>query len=540
MSTLEKVEATIREILPITISDSIPSSALYISSSVVATAVAYSLSRWLFGSQRRLPLPPGPKPLPVIGNLLDMPPSFPGINFDKMGKELNTDILYLNVAGTNILVLNSYEACWDLLERRSSIYSSRPRFPMVVELMGWDGDFILLPYGNLWKNCRRLFHQELPLNKSSGHEPQELKVNRRLLKNILRDPKNYRGHLQHMTGSLIIGVTYGHDVQGRDDPVLKVAEGALAALTHALNPGTFLVDAFPALRYVPSWFPGAGFKRKAKEWRKLYNRMNTEPFEMVKKQMETGTAQPSFVAGALTKVHDDPKGCGYTEKELMYTAGSMFEAGTDTTFTGLLSFFLAMTLFPECQRKAQAEIDRVVGDGRLPDFRDRDSLVYVEAVLQEVLRWQPVAPAGVPHFIHVEDEYRGYRIPKNTTVLPNVWSILHDEEMYPDPYTFNPERWIKDGKINPAVRDVTAGFGFGRRICPGRHLAMSSMFITAAAVLAAFDISKPFDENGVVVEPRVEYINNLQNRPAPFNCRIKPRSAAHEKLVTEAAEHDFH
>ena len=80
-----------------------------------------------------------------------------------------------------------------------------------------------------------------------------------------------------------------------------------------------------------------------------------------------------------------------------------------------------MVLFPEYQRKAQAEIDRVVGDGRLPDFRDRESLIYVEAILREVQRWQPIAPAGGPHFIHVDNEYRGYRIPKDSMIIANTW-----------------------------------------------------------------------------------------------------------------------
>ncbi|KAJ8090311.1 hypothetical protein PM082_018907 [Marasmius tenuissimus] len=406
--------------------------------------------------------------------------------------------------------------------------------------MGWNKDFILLPYGNLWKTCRRLFHQEFPLSNSSRHESQELRVNHALLRSLLLDPEKYRDHFRYMTGALIILLTYGLDVQGPDDPVIMSAERASDVATHALNPGTYMVDALPILEYVPAWFPGAGFKRKAREWNRLYIEMNVLPFEIVKKQMEDGTAPPSFVSNKLTKLHEDPHGCGYTEQELMHTAGTMYETGTDTTYTALLSFVLAMTLFPEAQHKAQDEIDRVVGQGRLPEFRDRQSLVYVEAVLLEVQRWQPIAPAGVPHYIHVEDEYRGYRIPKNTTVIENIWAILHDEKMYPDPYAFKPERWIKDGKINPAIRDITSGFGFGRRICPGRYLAMFTMYITAASILAAFEISKAVDENGEVIEPKVEFISNIQNRPVPFKCSIKPRSMIHEKLVTEAYDHEFH
>ncbi|KAJ8090105.1 hypothetical protein PM082_018688 [Marasmius tenuissimus] len=169
-----------------------------------------------------------------------------------------------------------------------------------------------------------------------------------------------------------------------------------------------------------------------------------------------------------------------------------------------------MTLYPEYQRKAQEEIDRVVGERRLPDHHDRESLIYLEAILREVQRWQTIGPTGIVHYIHVEDEYRGYRIPKDSTVVPNLWAVLHDEKMYPDPYTFNPDRWIKDGKINTEIRDATVGFGFGRRICPGRNFALSTMYLTMATMLAAFDISKALDENGDIVEPRVEYISLVQ------------------------------
>ncbi|KAK1232583.1 hypothetical protein PQX77_004294 [Marasmius sp. AFHP31] len=343
-----------------------------------------------------------------------------------------------------------------------------------------------------------------------------------------------------MTGTLIIFVAYGLDLQGPDDPVISIAEKAIEAANHAVNPGTFMVDVLPILKYVPAWFPGAGFKRKAREWNKLYVEMSALPFGIVKKQMENGTALPSFVSNRLTKLYEDPNECGYTEQELMHTAGSMYSAGIDTTFTILLSFILAMTLFPETQRKAQAELDRVVGQGRLPDFRDRESLIYLQAVLLEVQRWQPATPIGVAHYTHVEDEYRGYRIPKDSTVIGNTWAFLHDEEMYPDPYAFKPERWIKDGKINPAIRDTTSGFGFGRRICPGRHLAMSTMYISAASILAAFNISKAVDENGALIEPREEYISNVLNRPLPFKCNIKPRSEMYKKLVMEAYEQELH
>ncbi|KAL0066758.1 hypothetical protein AAF712_006149 [Marasmius tenuissimus] len=381
------IEEWILALLPPAIS-TCHSYVIYVSSFVLTSALAYHISRWLLGSgsYKNLPLPPGPRGLPIVGNLLDIPTNFLAQNFEKMGKELGSDILYLNAVGTKLVVLNSHQACCDLLERRSGIYSSRPRLPMLHDIIGWNKDFILLPYGNLWKTCRRLFHQEFPLNDASQHESQVLRVNRALLRDLLSDPEQYRDHLRQLTGGLIILVTYGLDVKGPNDPVVRTAERAVEMANHAATPGAFMVDALPILKYVPAWFPGAGFKRKAREWNNLYVEMGTLPFGIAKKQMVR-----------------------------------LVIPGTDTSRTALLSFILAMTLFPEIQRRAQAEIDRVVGQGRLPEFQDRESLVYVEAVLREVQRWQPVVPAGVPHYIHVEDEYRGYRIPKNSTVIGNSW-----------------------------------------------------------------------------------------------------------------------
>ncbi|KAG7086187.1 hypothetical protein E1B28_002148 [Marasmius oreades] len=533
---------------------------------LAATLVVATLIVLMRRLKNQLPLPPGPRHYPIIGNILDMPSSFPGHKFEAMGKKINTDILYLDVAGKNIVVLNSFRATDDLLEKRSANYSSRPRFTMVNELMGWNRDFIFMDYGTDWKAHRKLFQQgsvltlimslphaftlpslstEFPnTHPNKLHRPHELRANRILLRNLLEDPTNYRDHLRLMAGSLLIAVTYGLETKDRTDPYMQNAEKALDVLLHAMNPGTFLVDSLPWLKHIPEWFPGAGFKRKAREWEKLYHKMADEAFDATKRDMANGTAQPSFVSSSLQRIttnEDDSISRDEMETLIRETAASMYEAGTDTVFTGVLTFFLAMTCFPEYQAKAQEEIDRVIGPDRLPDFEDRESLPYCEAIMQETFRWQPVGPVSVVHHTYVEDEYRGYRIPKNSTVIPNVWAILHDETMYPDPYRFNPNRWLttlKDGKlgINPNIRDTTAGFGFGRRICPGRQLGLSTTFLTIATTIAAFEIQKALDENGKIIEPSMEFVSALQNRPAPFGCRIKPRSEKYETLICDAMD----
>ena len=142
-----------------------------------------------------------------------------------------------------------------------------------------------------------------------------------------------------------------------------------------------------------------------------------------------------------------------------------------------------MLLFPEVQKKAQAELTAVVGAHRLPEFDDEPSLPYVRALIKELLRWRSVVPLSVPHRSVEDDEYRGYFIPKGTIVISNIWcgiyvSTCHykyiingicraysrDPVAYPDPEAFMPERFLKDGKLNPDVQDPAAiAFGYGRR-----------------------------------------------------------------------------
>ncbi|KAG7085604.1 hypothetical protein E1B28_003155 [Marasmius oreades] len=193
---------------------------------------------------------------------------------------------------------------------------------------------------------------------------------------------------------------------------------------------------------------------------------------------------------------------------------------------------------PDAQRRAQSEIDSVVALGELPQFSDQHALPFVSAIVKEVLRWKPVTPLGIPHASVAEDVYRGYTIPSGSLMVPNIWAMLHDEDTYPDPHSFKPERFIgADGKLNPDVKDPsTVLFGFGRRICPGRHMSLNSVWISIALMLATLNISKALDKEGNVIEPSYEYISSLACIPAPFKCAIKPRSKLTEEMIRAVAQ----
>ncbi|KIK94563.1 hypothetical protein PAXRUDRAFT_827884 [Paxillus rubicundulus Ve08.2h10] len=169
---------------------------------------------------------------------------------------------------------------------------------------------------------------------------------------------------------------------------------------------------------------------------------------------------------------------------------------------------------PHIWKRAQAEIDALLGMDRLPDF----------AILRETLRWQPVTPLGAMHAAISSDIYKGFYIPKGATVVPNVWAMSRNEARYPNAEQFIPERFLTaEGTLtddNPAKYV----FGFGRRICPGRHTADASVWSAIATTLATLDFSAAKDAKGKDIIPQPKYISGLARHPETFPCRISPRS----------------
>ncbi|KAJ7250572.1 cytochrome P450 [Mycena rebaudengoi] len=504
-----------------------------------AALLAFAAFALLYFNRRRsshLPLPPGPKKLPLFGNLFGMPTKFEWETYTKWSKELDSDIIHLSAAGKSIIILSSVDAVFDLLDQRSAIYSdrrvaNRTKIHHVERINGGDYSFVTMRYGDTWREHRRLVHSAFHGIAARGFRPQQVNASHDLLRRLLENPDDeVMNHIKHMNGALIMSITYGIDTLPSNDPYMETAEAAIDAITQATVPGRYLVDMIPILKYVPAWFIGAGFKRQARERNKLIDKMIQLPFKATKRLVADGTAPHSYVRDKLQDI-DENQDQEHQEKVIQDTAGVLYGAGFDTTSAALGTFILAMLANPDVQKRAQEEIDAVVREGHLPSFDDEESLPYVSAIVKEVLRWKPVTPIGVPHAVAVEDTYRGYRIPAGSIVVPNTWAMLYDEIAYPDPYKFNPDRFLLNGRLNPAVRDPNLVFGFGKRVCPGQHMAQSSLWITVASLLAVFDITKTIGEDGKILEPSYEYHSSIVLMPLPFKCSIKPRSKAAADLI---------
>ncbi|KAG2134906.1 cytochrome P450 [Suillus bovinus] len=191
----------------------------------------------------------------------------------------------------------------------------------------------------------------------------------------------------------------------------------------------------------------------------------------------------------------------------------------------------ATTAIIDVQKRAQAEIDSVVGRERLPTFEDKASLPYIEAIVRETLRWEPVVPLGVPHAASSDDVYNGYFIPKGTIITYNTWGITRDEKRYSDASRFIPERFINnDGGLtddDPAQYI----FGLGRRRCPGRYTADSSTWSAIVTMLATLDISSAKDDQGKAISFAPTFIAGVIRCPEIFPCSISKRSHIHTDIV---------
>ncbi|RDW64567.1 cytochrome P450 [Aspergillus mulundensis] len=486
----------------------------------------YLLYVMLTRAPPRAPLPPGPKPLPIIGNLRDMPaPDSPDWLHWLKHKDLYGPISTVAVPGQRLIILNDAKAAHELLEKRSLIYSDRPGSPF-ASLCGMGDTVLMQGYGKRLRTYRQYIHHEIGTHHAVTrfNQSQDTEV-RRFLIRLLETPEHLHEHARGLAGAFILKVLYGYHMDyTSNDPLLDFIEEALKGFIAALIPGTWLVDAVPVLRHLPAWCPGAGFRRTAQQLREELQFLADLPFGFVKDQIDAGSNEASYVS-SLLKDKDTLPG-SKVEHEIKWTAVSLYFGGADTTVSTIATFFLAMVLYPDVQKRAQEEIDRVVGRGRLPGFSDRANLPYINAVVKEALRWHPVAPMGVAHSSMEDDTYDGYHIPKGSIILPNVWAFCHDPKDYKDPMSFKPERFLGD---NPE-RDPHFVFGYGRRICPGRILAESNLFLTIATSLAAFDIGKPVC-NGQEVDVRASFLPGIISHPVPFEMNIKMRDLKYGELI---------
>ncbi|KAM6490495.1 Cytochrome P450, partial [Amanita muscaria] len=410
------------------------------------------------------PLPPGPWPKPIIANTLDFPLKKPWVQYLKMSKQFNSSIIYLYAGGNHVVVLNTLEDAIELLEKRSANYSSRPTNP-VIDLMGFQDVVMTLPYGDAWRKQRRLLERGLKKDAMPLYRHVQAEKVHLLLEQLLDDPVNFSEHFTTLAVGITMATGFGYDViPGQKDDITEPACFALNEGADLSVPGRTLIAMFGFLRHIPPWVPGATTQKLGARIRQAVAQSKNEPYESTKRKIAAGKAKNSIMK-ELIEANTKEDGVIPGEEALKNAMSAVYLAGVDALKIPQTVFALAMMLYPAVQKKAQEEIDRVVGLSRLPTLADRVSLPYVDALYREVLRWRPGAPLSFAHVTLKDDEYKGFHIPKGSLVMPNVWAVTRNEEKYPEPESFHPERFLKsDRTLNEDT--VLYAFGFGRRYLP--------------------------------------------------------------------------
>ncbi|KAI0056532.1 cytochrome P450 [Artomyces pyxidatus] len=496
---------------------------------VVSILLFLRVNKWRM--RKGLCLPPGPPRLPIVGNLFGMPRESSWLTYTEWGKVYG-DIISVQVFGQAVVVLNSAKVARDLLEKKASIYSGRPTIPM-FELMKWSWFEMSNTYSAKWRLQRKMLDRGLRPSAAVHYRSMEKDKVHRFLKQLLSRPKEFLKHIEHLQGAITMSLVYGYDVEEENDGYIKLALDTNEIGQRTMLPGSVIVNDLPFLKHLPEWLPGMGFKALARVGEKLGQEVVNRPFTLVKSNMQLGTARRCMTRENLLEAEgthvSNPE---EVDLAIAEASASVYNAGVDSTVSAISTLFLALILHPDVQATAHAELDTVTGGQRLPDYGDRSQLPYVEAVCKEVLRWRNVAPVGVPHATTDDDIYDGYIIPKGTTVISNIWAILHDPRVYPDPDKFKPERFLMpDGRVKEDAT-LTAVFGFGKRICPGRHLVESTLFIVAASLMATYTIGKAKDPQGNEIPVDGTYTGaTILSFPKEFKCSVVARSNKAEELI---------
>ncbi|KAI0810997.1 cytochrome P450 [Irpex lacteus] len=485
----------------------------------------------LLGIYRRRHKAPGPRRLPILGNLLQMPTDLQFVQFSQWAQKYGP-IYSLDALGRHIVVLNTYEAAGDLFDRRSNIYNDRPRLVMASEILGRGAFLPLLKNEEPWRRMRRAVHEDFNARAVEQYRTTQREATILALLRILQNPNAWEENLQTINASAICNSVYGWPPFEPGAPLLKHIQDFIAYGSKAALPGAHLVDIFPIMKHIPASM--AQWKRKAMKWHedqdKVFKGFRVDAVE----KTLAGELSQNFVSQIIL----DGNKHGLSEKELTWLPGMLFLGGTDTTFVAIINCVLAMLHYPDVMRRAHEELDTVVGRERAPTFADKDSLPYIQAIVYETLRWRPPLPLGIPHVATESSWYKGYFIPKGTIVIGNIWAMNRDPSVHTDFDTFRPERYLgASGKVEVVPADTHqmghTSYGFGKRICPGMYYANQALFIGLATMLWAFDIQPCLDEKGeAILPPTDEWVDaGFVVRPASFDCNFTPRFSGVREIL---------
>ncbi|KAL4966919.1 cytochrome P450 [Aspergillus stella-maris] len=506
----------------------------------LAVVTVVLLIRRQFPGLRAPGLPPGPPCLPIIGNLHQLPKTGSHLKFTQWQYTYGP-IFSVKLGPQTLVVLNSPYLVKQLIDKQSANFSDRPKSYIADNLILHHDHLMFLGPDARWRRGRKLYHQFFnePLCENNYHHLQNAEGSQ-LLRDLCDSPDDFMGHCKRYSNSIIMSLVTGIRTPTPAADHMEALYTVLDGFSEIFEMGaTPPVDIFPFFAWIPQRFFN-NWKSRAVEIAKTMDSVYGPLVDRVIRRRE----QSKFLKkeSYLDIILDQQEKLQLTRHEIDLMVGNLLEGGSDTTAITLLAFVQAMALYPEIQARAREEIDQAIGAERSPTWNEYATLPYITMIIKETMRWRPVMPTAFPHATSKECTIDGMSIPAGSTVIMNVWGLHHDNSIHNNPDQFNPSRY--DGRTELANVYASSpdyknrdhyGYGAGRRICPGIHLAERGLFIAIAKILWAFEITPKVDSTGIPIpiscDPPTGYSDGFLRCPLPFAVDFKLRSGERGQTI---------
>nr|XP_034362183.1 cytochrome P450 2C29 isoform X2 [Arvicanthis niloticus] len=416
------------------------------------------LSLWRQSSGRGK-LPPGPTPLPIIGNFLQIDVKNISQSFTNFSKAYGP-VFTLYLGSQPTVILHGYEAVKEALIDHGEEFAGRGSFPIIDKIIKGLG--VVFSNGNGWKETRRFTLMTL--------------------RNLGMGKRNIEDRVQEEAQCLV--------------EELRKTKGS------PCDP-TFILSCAPSNVICSIIFQNR-FDSNDKDFLILMKKIN----ENVKI-----LSSPWLQVKSRFFFH-----LKFSLENLASTINDLFSAGTETTSTTLRYALLLLLKNPHVTAKVQEEIDSVIGRHRSPCMQDRSHMPYTDAMIHEVQRYIDLIPTNLPHAVTCDIKFRNYIIPKGTTVITSLSSVLHDSKEFPNPEMFDPGHFL-DGNGNFKKSDYFMPFSTGKRICAGEGLARMELFLFLTTILQNFKLKSLVHPKDIDTTP---VVNGLASLPPPYQLCFIP------------------
>ncbi|KAM4771230.1 cytochrome P450 2K4-like [Rhinophrynus dorsalis] len=456
---------------------------------LLSVIIGIFLINVLYGRKSRIyqNFPPGPKPLPIMGNLHLLNLQKPYKTLMELSKKYGS-VFTIHLGTEKVVVLCGYETVKDALVNYAEEFSERPIIPIFNEISKGNG--LIFSHGENWKVMRRFTISTLR-DFGMGKKSIESKIIEEcdfLVQNL----KSYKGKpfensmiMNAAVANIIVSLLLGHRFKYEDPTLTKLIRLVNENIRLLASRMVMLHNVYPT---VTRWLPGS-HKTVSGNTIKMYQFIK-ETFTKRKDQLDVNDQRDLIDAFIVKQQEEKPNpGLYFHIDNLTALVSNLFGAGMETTSTTLRWGFLLMMKYPEIQKNVQNEIEKVIGSAQ-PQAAHRKQMPYTDAVIHEIQRFANIVPGNLPHATTQDVTFRGYFIPKGTHVIPLLTSVLQDKAYFERPEEFYPQHFL-DSEGNFVKNEAFMPFSAGRRSCAGETLAKMELFLFFTVLMQKFTFQAP-------------------------------------------------